>query len=104
MSNLLGNLLLLAEKPSDEVLKDTAYWVAYWQAQGMKYVGIGLMLFTMALVSLGEGFVCMKGVEGVAKNPEADGKIRTTMIIGTGLVETCAIYTLVLAILLIFVV
>jgi F-type H+-transporting ATPase subunit c len=69
----------------------------------MKDIAIGIMLLVMSIVSLGEAFVCMKGVEGVSKNPEADGKIRTTMIIGTGLVETCAIYTLVLAILLIFV-
>ena len=36
-------------------------------------------------------------------DPEAASKIRTSMIIGASLVETCAIYTLVLTILLIFV-
>ena len=76
----------------------------YWKAQGMKYLAIGIMLIVMAAVSLGEGLVCKQGVEGVSKNPEAASKIRLTMIIGTSLVETCAIYTLVLAILLIFVV
>ena len=75
----------------------------YWHAQGPKYIGIGFMLLVMGLVSIGEGLVCAKGVEGVARNPEAGSKIRTTMIIGTSLVETCAIYTLVLAILVIFV-
>ena len=75
----------------------------YWQAQGQKYIGIGIMLIVMAFVSLGEALVCMEAVKGVSRNPEANGKIRTTMIIGASLVETCAIYTLVLAILLIFV-
>lgn len=76
---------------------------AYWQAQGMKYIALGLMLLVMSVVSIGEAMVCTAGVKGVSRNPEAQGKIRTTMIIGTSLVETCAIYTLVLAILLIFV-
>lgn len=98
LSNLLNSgILTLAADPT--ITND-----GYWQAQGMKYIGIGIMLFVMALVSLGEALVCMEGVKGVARNPEANSKIRTTMIIGASLVETCAIYTLVLAILLIFVV
>jgi F-type H+-transporting ATPase subunit c len=104
MLNLLNHLVLFAEEASDAVKETTEYWVAYWGAQGQKFIGMGIMLLVMSLVSLGEGFVCAKGVEGVAKNPEAASKIRSTMIIGTALVETCAIYTLVLAILLIFVV
>ena len=89
MINLFGQLLTLAEGES-------------W-AQGMKYIGLGLMLLVMAAVSIGEGLVCRAGVEGVSKNPEAASKIRSVMILGTALVETCAIYTLLLAFLVIFV-
>lgn len=75
----------------------------FWQAQGMKYLAIGVMLLTMAAVSIGEALVCKNAVEGISKNPEASDKIRGSMILGAALVETCAIYTLVLSILLIFV-
>lgn len=93
---MLNSLFVLAEEAAATVsgITDT----------GMKWIGMGIMLLVMAFVSYGEGNVCTKGVEGVSRNPEATDKIRSTMIIGTALVETCAIYTLVLAILLIFVV
>ena len=94
--NFLGNFVHLA--------KDLGESAAFWEAQGMKYLAIGIMLIVMAAVSIGEALVCKQGEEGISKNPEAASKIRLTMIIGTSLVETCAIYTLVLAILLIFVV
>lgn len=97
--NLFGNLTNLLILATYNGESD-----GFWHAQGMKYLGIGIMLLTMALVSLGEALVCKQGVEGISKNPEAAGKIRTSMIIGASLVETCAIYTLVLSILLIFVV
>ena len=44
-----------------------------------------------------------KAVEAIGRNPEAEGKIRSTMILGIALSETCAIYGLLVAILLIFV-
>ena len=69
----------------------------------MKYLAIGIMLIVMAFVSLGEALICKNAVDGVAKNPEAADKIRSSMILGVALTETCAIYTLVLAFLIIFV-
>ena len=36
-------------------------------------------------------------VEGVARNPQAAGNIRTTMIIGLALIEALVIYVLVAA-------
>ena len=55
------------------------------------------------MTSIGEGFVAGKAVEAIGRNPEAEGKIRSTMILGIALSETCAIYGLLVAILLIFV-
>ncbi len=55
------------------------------------------------LTTIGEGRVAEKAVESIAKNPEAEGKIRTTMILGCGLAETCAIYGMLVAFLIIFV-
>ncbi|MFA6829763.1 MAG: ATP synthase F0 subunit C [Bacilli bacterium] len=75
----------------------------WYTAEAAKYIGVGIMFLVLAFVSLGEGLVCMKAVEGVSRNPEATSKIRSSMIIGCALTETCAIYTLVIGIILIFV-
>lgn len=58
---------------------------------------------TGMMTGIGEGFVAGKAVEAIGRNPEAEGKIRSTMILGIALSETCAIYGLLVAILLIFV-
>ena len=53
--------------------------------------------------ALGEGLVCAKAIEGISRSPEAMGKIRTMMILGCALVETTAIYSLLISILCLFV-
>ena len=53
--------------------------------------------------ALGEAWVCAKSVEGMSRNPEMYSKLRTTMILACALVETTAIYSLLVAILIIFV-
>lgn len=57
-------------------------------------------LFAIAIAafggSLGMGLSISRAVEGIARNPEASGKIMTTMIIGLALIESLAIYTLVI--------
>ena len=50
--------------------------------------------------ALGAGIAA---VEGVARNPEATGKITTTLVIGSAFAEATAIYGLLVSILLIFV-
>ncbi len=52
--------------------------------------------------ALGEGLVCSKAIEGISRNPEAYSKLRTTMILACALVETTAIYSLLISILCIF--
>ncbi len=49
------------------------------------------------------GLVIWKTVEGIARQPEAEGKIRTAMMLGLVFVETAIIYALIVAILIIFV-
>ncbi len=57
-------------------------------------------LFAIAIAafggSIGMGLGIGRGLEGIARNPEASGKIMTTMIIGLALIESLAIYTLVI--------
>ncbi len=52
------------------------------------------------------GAVCMmlairKAIDGIARQPEADGKIRSTLILGLVFIETAIIYALIIAILLV---
>ena len=72
-------------------------------AKGLIAIGAGLAVMTGMMTGIGEGFVAGKAVEAIGCNPEAEGKIRSTMILGIALSETCAIYGLLVAILLIFV-
>ena len=72
-------------------------------AKGLIAIGAGLAVMTGMMTGIGEGFVAGKAVEAIGRNPEAEGKIRSTMILGIALSETCAIYGLLVAILLIFV-
>ena len=51
----------------------------------------------------GEGIAASKAVEAVGRNPEAEGKIRTMMILGIALSETVAIYGLLVSLILLFV-
>jgi len=53
--------------------------------------------------ALGQGFIGMKACENIGKYPESSGKIRTAMILAMSLVETSAIYALIVALVIIFV-
>ena len=52
--------------------------------------------------AIGEAKVVVHAVDGMTRNPEMAGKLRTTMILGCSLVETTAIYALLVAILILF--
>ena len=54
--------------------------------------------------ALGEGIVCAHAIDGMSRNPEMYSKLRTTMILACALVETTAIYSLLIAILILFVI
>jgi F-type H+-transporting ATPase subunit c len=54
--------------------------------------------------SLGQGFIAGKACENIGKKPEHGGLIIRTMLIGMALTETATIFSLVVALLLIFVV
>ena len=61
----------------------------------------------MGLAALGTGVGMGHGVggacEGIARNPGVMGKILTTLIIGLAMIESLAIYTLVVVLILLFV-
>jgi F-type H+-transporting ATPase subunit c len=49
------------------------------------------------------GMLVSKGLEAIGRNPEAEGKIQTNMILGIAFAEAIAIYALVIALILKFV-
>lgn len=68
------------------------------------YIGLGIACVALGLAALAEGWAVSKAMEGIGRNPSSSGQIRTTMIIGLGLIESVAIYILLIAILMAFVV
>ena len=54
-------------------------------------------------IAIGMGMAVGKSAEGIARQPEAEGKIRTTMMLGLVFLETAVIYALLVVILIIFV-
>lgn len=61
--------------------------------------GIGLGI-AAAFAGLGQGIATNGALQGVARNPQASGKIMTLMIIGLALIESLVIYAFVIAIML----
>jgi F-type H+-transporting ATPase subunit c len=72
--------------------------------QAAKLLGAGLAMGLGAIgPGIGLGLIGNAMLNGVARNPEAQGRMFTNMILMAGLTEAVAIYALVIAILLIFV-
>lgn len=53
--------------------------------------------------AIGMGLAVAKSAEGISRQPEAEGKIRTTLMLGLVFIETAIIYALLVVILIIFV-
>ena len=67
---------------------------------GMSAIGVGLCALSGLGSGLGQGIAAGKAAEAVSRQPEARGSILSTMLIGSALAETCSIYGLILALIL----
>lgn len=65
-------------------------------------IGSGIAMIAGLGPGIGEGYAAGKAVEGIARNPEAENSIRTTMILGQVISESTGIYSLAVALLMIF--
>ncbi|MDR1045699.1 MAG: ATP synthase F0 subunit C [Candidatus Adiutrix sp.] len=63
--------------------------------------GLTIGLATLA-PGIGQGLSIYSALQGIARNPEAAGIIRTNMIIGLALIESLTIYGLVVALILLY--
>ena len=66
-------------------------------------IGAGLCMGIGAIgPAIGEGNAVGKALEGMARQPEAAGTLRTNMIVGCAITETTGIYALLISILILF--
>ena len=69
------------------------------------FIGAGLAMGFGAIgPGVGEGFAAGKACEAIGKKPEESGLLTRTMLVGQAVSESTGIYSLVIALLLLFVV
>lgn len=74
------------------------------ETEGIKYLSAALVMGIGAIGSaFGEGFIGGKAMEAMGRNPKAIDKIFTNMIVAQAIDESTAIYSLVVALIILFV-
>nr|WP_317449345.1 ATP synthase F0 subunit C [uncultured Sellimonas sp.] len=64
-------------------------------------IGAAVAVFTGIGAGIGIGVATGKAAESIARQPEAEGKIRSTLLLGCALAEATAIYGFVIGLLII---
>jgi F-type H+-transporting ATPase subunit c len=91
----------------------TAAFAADGAAPGEKAAGLQFFIWSAVAAGLaiaiaahgcgiGQGMAIRGAVEGIARNPEASGKVTVTMLIGLAMIESLSIYALVISLILIY--
>ena len=65
-------------------------------------IGAGLAMIAGIGPGIGEGYAVGQACAAIGRQPEAQGKIQSTMILGCAIAETTGIYSLVVALILLF--
>ena len=65
-------------------------------------IGAGIAVLTGIGAGVGIGIATGKATEAIARQPEAEGKISKTLILGCALAEATAIYGFIIGIMIIF--
>ena len=65
-------------------------------------IGAGLAMIAGLGPGIGQGIDAGKGAEAVVRQPEEQGDILRTMLLGQAVAETTGIYSLVIALILLF--
>lgn len=65
-------------------------------------IGAAVAVLTGIGAGIGIGIATAKATEAIARQPEAEGKISKTLILGCALAEATAIYGFIIGILIIF--
>ena len=68
---------------------------------GIIAIAAGLAMGLAAIgIAIGQGIIGARAVESIARQPEAQGGIRTTMIVAMAIMETIGVLNFVIAIIL----
>ena len=70
---------------------------------GLKAIGAGLAMVGAFGPGIGIGLMVQGALQGIGRNPDAAGAILTNMILGIVFAEAVAIYALVTALVILFV-
>lgn len=70
---------------------------------GLKLVGVGVAAAGVGVPGIGMGYLIGQTIASIHRQPEAFEQTRTLMFLGIGLVEAFALYGLVFALLIAFV-
>jgi F-type H+-transporting ATPase subunit c len=74
-------------------------------AEAAKLIAAGLAIGAGAIgPGIGVGLLTLGALQAIGRNPEVEGSIRINMFIGIAFAEAIAIYALVVALILLFVV
>ena len=65
-------------------------------------IGAGLAMVAGIGPGIGQGYAAGKGAEAIGRQPEAQGDVLRTMLLGAAVAETTGIYALVIALILLF--
>lgn len=67
------------------------------------FIGAAIAILGAWPSAIGEAWVCSTALNGMARNPDMFKSLRSSMILAVSLVETTAIYSLLMSILILFV-
>lgn len=70
---------------------------------GLKAIGAGLAMLAAVGPGIGIGILAQGAMQAIGRNPDAGGQIQTNMILAIVFTEAIAIYALVVALLIVFV-
>lgn len=66
-------------------------------------LGAGIAMIAGLGPGIGQGMAAASGAEAVGKNPGAKSEVTSTMLLGQAVAETTGLYSLVIALILIFI-
>jgi len=90
----------------NEIIKALFDWISGYDKKTLvlaaSAIGAGIAMTGGIGSAVGQGYAAGKGAEAVGRQPEAQGDIIGTMLLGAAVAETTGIYGLIVALILLF--
>ena len=98
---LIWASLALAAEPAAATAAGASTGLGTFFSYAVMAAGLGIGIAAFG-TGIGQGLAVKSSVEGIARNPEASGKITVTMLIGLAMIESLCIYALVVALIILY--